>query len=238
MEKRISTVSDLHLFCRRSQAVRYMPAIESAAADSDVFVFNGDTFDFRWSCYATATETSAEAVKWLERIASDRPDTRFEFVLGNHDHVQVFIDSLHELAHRTPNFAWHPYYLKLGPALFLHGDVSIRKMGAEDLERFRSQWLHEESRGEFVNSVYDMAFRAKVHRAISKMYFPTRITIERVRHYLDSIGEGEGSSTESVYFGHTHCRINGYDYRGQRFYNGGAPMPGVDFSVMTARVAA
>ena len=114
----------------------------------------------------------------------------------------------------------------------------FRKMGAQELAEFRSQWLHEKARGEFVNQVYDMAFRAKVHCAISRLCFPTRITIERVRHYLDSIGEGEGSSTESVYFGHTHCQINGYDYRGQRFFNGGAPMPGLDFSVMTASIAA
>ncbi len=238
MDQRVNTVSDLHLFCRRSLAQRYMPAIETAAADADVFVFNGDTFDFRWSCYATAAETSREAVKWLERIAQDCPETRFEFLLGNHDHVQVFIDSLHDLAERTPNFNWHPYYLKLGNALFLHGDVSIRKMTASDLERFRNGWLYEESRGEFVNSVYDIAFRAKVHCAISRLAFPTRVTIERVRHYLDSIGEGAGSTTESVYFGHTHCMINGYDYLGQRFFNGGAPMPGLDFSVMSARVAA
>jgi hypothetical protein len=126
----------------------------------------------------------------------------------------------------------------MGNSLFLHGDVSIRKMDARDLERFRNQWLHGESRGEFVNSVYDMAFRARVHRAVGRLYFPTRLTIERVRHYLDSIGEGDGSSTENVYFGHTHCQVNGYDYRGQRFYNSGAPMPGLDFSVLSTTVAA
>jgi UDP-2,3-diacylglucosamine hydrolase len=215
-----------------------MPVIEAAASDADIFVFNGDTIDFRWSIHPTAAETTREAIKWLDRIAKDCPETQFEFLLGNHDHVQVFIDALHELAERTPNFTWHPYYLKLGNALFLHGDVSIRKMDAADLERFRNGWLHEESRGEFVNSVYDMAFRAKVHCAISRLCFPTRVTVERVRHYLDSIGEGEGSSTETVYFGHTHCSVDGYEFRGQRFFNGGAPMPGLNFNVLSSQIAA
>jgi hypothetical protein len=62
--------------------------------------------------------------------------------------------------------------------------------------------------------------------------------IERLAHYLDDIGHGANSATKSIYFGHTHLAIDGHEYRGQRFYNGGAPMPGLRFNVVRADAAA
>ncbi len=59
-----------------------------------------------------------------------------------------------------------------------------------------------------------------------------------MQHYLDDIGEGRASDTEMVFFGHTHTLIDGYEREGQRFYNGGAPMPGLDFDVLRTEVAA
>jgi len=238
MDRRVYTVSDLHLFCRRSLAERHMPVIERAADDADDFVLNGDIFDFRWSVYPTAVETAREAVRWLERLAQRRPECRFHYVLGNHDHVQVFIDQLADLAARMPNLTWDPYYVRIGKALFLHGDCVVWKMGAQGLEEFRRGWLEEESRGEFVNKVYDAAFRTRVHCAISRMFYPRTRVIARLAHYLDDIGHGAGSDTKSVYFGHTHLAIDGLEHRGQRFYNGGAPMPGLQFNVLRAEIPA
>ncbi len=42
-------LSDLHMFCRRSHWRERVPEIRRAAAACDLFVFNGDTFDFKWS---------------------------------------------------------------------------------------------------------------------------------------------------------------------------------------------
>ena len=238
MELNVCTVSDLHLFCRRSEAEHHMRDIRGAASKADIFVLNGDTFDFRWSCVGGTAETSRAAIRWLERLAARWPECYFHFVLGNHDHVEVFIDELDELAVRTPNLSWHPYYLKIGNMLFLHGDVANRKMSGTDLERYRETWLHEESRGEFVNTVYDVAFKAGVHRAVNRIAFPTSVVIERIRHYLDDVGEGAGSETEMVFFGHTHSAVDDYEYEGQRFFNGGAPMPGLDFNILTTKVCA
>lgn len=215
-----------------------MPRIETAVANADIFVLNGDTFDFRWSAFGDARDTTREAIRWLERTTRKWPDCYFHFVLGNHDHVQVFIDELHEFAERTPNLAWHPYYVKIGNSLFLHGDVANRRMTAHDLEQYRSLWLEDEARGEFVNRIYDAAFRARVHRVVSRFAFPTSTVVERVQHYLDDIGEGCASGTEMVFFGHTHMAIDGYELGGQRFYNGGAPMPGLSFDVLRAEIAA
>lgn len=238
MDKRVSTVSDLHLFCRRSEAESHMHAIEDAASKADVFVLNGDTFDFRWSTIGDTAETTRAGIRWLETLTNQAPDCYFHFILGNHDHVQVFIDELHELAERTPNLAWDPYYVKVGDMLFLHGDVANKKMKGEDLKRYREQWLYEESRGELVNSIYDVAFKAGIHRALSRFAFPTSVVVDRLQHYLDDIGEGVGSATDRVYFGHTHSAVDDYLHRGQRFFNSGAPMPGLDFSILNTKVCA
>lgn len=231
---KVYTVSDLHLFCRRSLADRHMDRIAQAAAKADAFVFNGDIFDFRWSIFANTAETARESVRWLEKFVQARPECQFHYVLGNHDHVQAFMDEMHELAERTHNLSWDPYYVKIGNALFLHGDCTVWKMTARDLEEFRRGWLDEEPRGEFVNRIYDMAFRTRTHCAVSKMFFPRARVIQRMAHYLDDIGEGVGSATKRVYFGHTHLAIDGHEHRGQLFYNGGAPMPGLSFRVMEA----
>ena len=114
-----------------------MRDIHGAAAKADIFVLNGDTFDFRWSCHGSTVETARKAIGWLEKLTARAPDCFFHFVLGNHDHVGVFIDELHEFAERTPNLAWHPYYVKVGDTLFLHCDVANRRMTAADLERYR-----------------------------------------------------------------------------------------------------
>lgn len=233
---KVYTVSDLHLFCRRSQAESYMPRIAQAAATADAFVFNGDIFDFRWSIFSSTAETARESVRWLEKFVQARPECQFHYVLGNHDHVQAFLDEMHELSERTHNLAWDPYYVKIGNALFLHGDCTVFKMTARDLEEFRRGWLDEEPRGEFVNRIYDFAFRTHTHRAVSKMFFPRARVISRMAHYLDNIGEGAGSGTKRIYFGHTHLAIDGHEHRGQIFYNGGAPMPGLRFDVMQAAI--
>ena len=61
----LRTVSDLHLFCRRSQGHAQQDAIERALAESDIFVFNGDTFDFRWTTLNTFEETALASAEWL-----------------------------------------------------------------------------------------------------------------------------------------------------------------------------
>ena len=236
--KEVYTVSDLHLFCRRSEAHRHMRDIHGAAAKADIFVLNGDTFDFRWSCHGSTVETARKAIGWLEELTARSPDCFFHVVLGNHDHVGVFIDELHEFAERTHNLAWHPYYVKVGDTLFLHGDVANRRMTAADLERYRETWLHEESRGELVNTIFDVAFRAGVHQALTKFAFPTSVVVERIRHYLDDIGEGAGSDTDVVFFGHTHTAVDNYEFGGQRFFNSGAPMRGLNFNILGTRICA
>lgn len=232
----ITTVSDLHLFCRRSEAPRHQESISHAASQTDRFVLNGDIFDFRWSTLESTEHTVEAAIEWIDGLVSRAPNCHFDYVLGNHDHVQAFMDALDEYATESPNLSWHPYYLDLGTAIFLHGDVANRRMNAADLELYRENWLFEEQKGEFVNKVYDVAFKAGVHRALNRWAFPTNVIVNRLSHYLKDIGRGPGSITERVYFGHTHVALRDYRHKGQRYFNTGAPMPGLKFEILSAEI--
>ena len=54
-------------------------------------------------------------------------------IVGDFAGMPPLMKRLDRLAAREPNFAWHEYYLRLGSALFLHGDIVERDMNAEDL---------------------------------------------------------------------------------------------------------
>ncbi len=230
--KDICVVSDLHMFCGRSRWQDHLSAIYAAAQEADLFVFNGDTFDFKWTILNSIPDTVRAAIAFLRDFATRNPECQIHVNLGNHDHMQVFIDALDILARETPNLSWHPYYLRLGNRLFLHGDVAQRKMKHRQLERYRSGWLHRKKQGRFKNQVYDAVYRTGAHLAITQLAFPPRRTLKRVSAYLEDIGHDAESGVEHVYFGHTHVRIHGHMYRGLTFHNGGAPLEGVPFSLL------
>jgi UDP-2,3-diacylglucosamine hydrolase len=214
-----------------------MAALDSAIAESDVFVLNGDVFDFRWSVLASEEETIHAALEWLGGLLGRHPGCAFHYVLGNHDCLQSFTEALTKFESTQPNLTCHPYYLRLGDTLFLHGDVAMRNMDAEGLEAYRSFWRYHKRKGPLMNWVWDAAFLLNLHRGIHRMAFPPQIAVKRVRHYIDSIGEGPGSGIRSVYFGHTHMALPGYAHGGIQFFNGGAALQGLEFNILRARVS-
>ncbi len=234
--QRLATVSDLHLFCRRSQADRHCEMIHQAAAESDIFVLNGDIFDFRWSTHASPERTVASAIEWLADLADAAPDCAIHYVLGNHDHYGLLMDALKGFTESRGNFNWSPYYHRLGPALFVHGDVTIRKMTAADLEQYREGWLEDANRGPVANAVYDVAFRVGIHKVIYHIAFPLDQILERLHHYVEDIGHGAAHGVETVYFGHTHVALPAQEYNGVVYRNCGAPMPGLDFHILKAEL--
>lgn len=233
-KKQAYVVSDLHMFCRRSQWSEYLEVIEGAAADADLFVFNGDTFDFKWTSLDTIDETVDQAIEFLRRIAVDNPHCQVHVNLGNHDHFLPFIDALNAVCEEVDNLTWHPYYLRVGDALFIHGDVAMWDMSQKELERYREQWLHKKRQGPLKNRVYDAAFNARAHVAISRLAFPHRLTLRRVYSYIDHIGHGFDHGVKRVYFGHTHVPVRGRRYRGVEFHNGGAPLKFMKFNLLKA----
>ena len=91
-------ISDLHMFARWSAADEYMDQIHAAAARSDFFVFNGDTFDFRWATLPTVEDAVEAAVDWLRAFLSRYPGCQFFYVLGNHDGHPLFVERLAAVA--------------------------------------------------------------------------------------------------------------------------------------------
>jgi UDP-2,3-diacylglucosamine hydrolase len=228
----VSTVSDLHLFCKRSQAERYMPGILDAASRADHFVLNGDIFDFRWTTLSTIDETVNEAIRWLTDFLSANPQCQVHYVLGNHDYVLAFTDALSVLTEKTDNLSCHPFHLRLGEVLFLHGDAGGGDGSVAGLKRYREKWLHDKKKGAILNMAHDLAFGMGLHRAVYRMGFPTEKLVHKLTHYINEIGEGTETGTKRVYFGHTHIPISDYAFKGLRFFNCGAPLRGIQFEIL------
>ena len=173
MTHRISFVSDLHLFARRSDAPRYVEAIRTAARRSAVLVLGGDIFDFSWSTLPTVEDTVSAAFHWLQHLAAENPQCQIHYLLGNHDYCQPFLEFLEQHAHLIPNFAWHHFYLRLGPNIFLHGDaVEKKETTHEKLLKYRSHWLHKPMAGKFSRGAYAVRPSCAIAQALGLFSAP------------------------------------------------------------------
>ncbi|MEE3074858.1 MAG: hypothetical protein VX739_04205 [Planctomycetota bacterium] len=59
---------------------------------------------------------------------------------------------------------------------------------------------------------------------------------ERLVYYIDCHPELDRNSISQVYFGHTHVAMEGYEFAGLKFHNGGAPMKGLKFCMIDAEI--
>jgi UDP-2,3-diacylglucosamine pyrophosphatase LpxH len=226
-------VSDLHLFSRRSLAAGYEPALHSAAARARTFVLGGDIFDFRWSTFDSTEETVRHAIRWLDDLVASHPRCDFHYVQGNHDCNRRFVVALETYSAARPNLTLHPYYLRLGKSVFLHGDVVDHpRMCPQRLTRRRERWSHDESRNRVRHVLYDLAVTARLHRLAGKVVHPRRRAVRRILGYLNRIHQGPEAGLEQVYFGHTHDALDHYRYRGLSFHNPGAPIAGLAFRII------
>ncbi|HOK09389.1 MAG TPA: metallophosphoesterase [Candidatus Hydrogenedens sp.] len=235
--KRISVVSDLHIFCSRSNWEKKLSAIEEAIQSSDIFVFNGDTFDFRWANEEKANDVFQQAVQFLRSIVLKNPKCQIHLNLGNHDHHRQFCQLLTQLENELPNFSWHPYYLRIGNIVFLHGDASIRKMRHSQLQKYRARWEHKPTRNDaFLNQIYDVAVQMKTHVVVSRLYFRRRRTARNLLWYLEDLALGKNSGITEVYFGHTHVPLRNFRYKGITFHNSGTAYKGMKLNILRTLV--
>jgi UDP-2,3-diacylglucosamine hydrolase len=229
-------VSDLHLCSRRSLAAEHVPAIHEAASRADTFVLGGDIFDFRWSTLPTADATVRHAIRWLDELVASYPQTQFHFVQGNHDCNRRFMAALTAYSGSRGNLAVHPFILRLGKSVFLHGDAADHPAMCElRLKHRREHWSRDESRSQVRHVLYDLAVTARLHRIAGKVAHPRRRAVHRILGYLHRVGHGPETGVEHVYFGHTHDAVRDYRYRGVTFHNPGAPMPGLDFRIVEVK---
>ncbi len=235
--KKISVVSDLHIFCSRSNWKAKLQAIEDAIKTSDIFVFNGDTFDFHWTNEKSHEQAFQKAIDFLRNLAKKYPQCHIHLNLGNHDHRQEFCQLLTQLEKELPNFSWHPYYLRVGKIVFLHGDVTIRKMNQSQLTRYRNRWARKPlQKKSIVNQIYDFAVDMRTHVALSHIFFRHRRTARNLLWYLNNLEMGLDKGISEVYFGHTHVPLRNFRYKGITFHNTGTAYKGMKLNILRTMV--
>ena len=72
-------VSDLHLFCKRSEARLHLEALEQAISESDTCVLNGDIID---NPYRRLQPEDESVLNFLREQSFQR---RVVWIFGNHD---------------------------------------------------------------------------------------------------------------------------------------------------------
>ena len=231
---RISFVSDLHLFSRRSRGDALRAELLREARESDLFVLGGDIFDYRWSVHGCERKTSEAAIKWLAEFTDDA-QCDVHFLLGNHDDHPLLLQALPVLALEHERFCWDRYYLRVGDTAFLHGDVADRQMTAACLAQARQGFCHQ-PRAAWRHHLYDLAIQAQLHRIMPPAVYPKKRVARRILSYLDTIGHGVATGLKHVYFGHTHRPLAGYLYQDVAFHNCGAPIGAAHFRVLRREI--
>ncbi|OYP32236.1 metallophosphoesterase [Rhodopirellula sp. MGV] len=226
-------VSDLHLFSRRSTGDRIVEQLYQKASCGHTVVLGGDIFDFKWSSDPCPENTLNRAERWIEDLVAERPECEFHYILGNHDSHPTFVDRLQRLTNRLENFQWHRYFVRLDHCLFLHGDVADGSLEHAVLDARRERMEKKKRRHPVWHYAYDLAIHAKLHR-LAILSIRELVVLSRIREYADQIGQGPESGVHDVYFGHTHFDLDGVDYQGMTFHNGGAAIKGLRFRIVDA----
>lgn len=226
-----ATISDLHLFSHHSRPQRYLGQIDQTAQQADIFIFNGDIFDFKWSEHGVFSRSVIAAHHFLEQLVERHPTCHFVVILGNHDAVPLYMDALRELNDAHANFEWHEFAYIVQDRVFLHGDVIHAGCTNHALRRFRAK-LQRPANG---HTLQRMAHNA-VHKShvpwIAFKMLPKRILASRILSYLNHENWLAGNSIEHVHFGHTHSAFEDFRYRGYLFHNTGSATHGSQFRIV------
>jgi len=226
-------ISDLHLFTLWSVANDYMHEVHEAAGRADFFVLNGDIFDFRWSSLPSAASTMTAAEEWLEAFAGEHPRCRVIYVMGNHDGVRPFARRLRALAAATPNLEWHPSHVRIGTALFTHGDLFLRHNGGDPFTRRLLPRIGRKPKA--LARCYRLLHAMRVQRWHAPIV-GTRRCAKRFIRALEAASNGDAGGITDIYFGHTHTRFSDYAYRGLRFHNTGSMIGGLPWHMLPVRM--
>ena len=230
-------VSDLHLFAHRSAGAECFGSIRPRLAACDLLVLNGDIFDFRWSTLSDASATTRRALDWLRELGRSLPHTEIHYVVGNHDCPAFFRAELDGFAADRIGFHWHECGVRLGTALFVHGDCTHRRMSPAGLRRYRADWDNDHHHARWRAKAYVVADRLGVTQLVHEVWFPRKSTIARLSHFLDQASPSWRHEATDCYFGHTHLPFSYYGSEGIRFHNTGSGIRGMGFNPCAFRTA-
>ncbi len=225
------TVSDLHMLTNRTAIHEYMEDIERQLADSDLFIFNGDIFDFQWSLHGGFASSVEVAIAWIKELVDRHPHCLFVFINGNHDCVPEYQRALAQLARERRNFAWEEHYLRLGDKIFLHGDVFNAGVTPEALNAYRERHNAQASKGKLMHSMYWAVAKAGVPKMLLK-FVPKRACARRIAAYLRNVLGPDYRDLKDVYFGHVHTPFTDFEYDGLRFHNTGTAVIGLQLHIL------
>jgi UDP-2,3-diacylglucosamine pyrophosphatase LpxH len=223
-------LSDLHLFAHRSAGAEYFDSLTPQFAACDLIVLNGDIFDFRWSTLPDTTATLRHALDWLHALGGNFPRAEIHYVIGNHDCPRFFRAELDGLAVTRPGFHWHDRGVRLGTAVFVHGDCTHRRMSPAGLSRYRTDWDNDHQHARWRAKAYVAADRTGATELVHRCWFPRRATVARVTHYLDQASPDWRRDVTDCYFGHTHLPFSNQWMDGVRFHNTGSGIRGMGFN--------
>jgi len=222
-------VSDLHLMSTRSTAEEHAFLIEQSVKQSEVVVWGGDLFDFRWSRFRTEHESVAFAIGYLNDWLTNFPNQQFVFLRGNHDASPLFLSHLDRWAEAHERFTVAGDILRIKDAVMLHGDQIEGRGKQARFDRYRQKWAEKKRAALWRFSPYDAIVTARAHKVAAAVAHRNRLTVKRLAKYLELHGLGCDDGIRRVVFGHTHRVVNGYELDGVRFYCGGAAIRHVPF---------
>jgi len=233
--KRGFVVSDMHMYSRRSESAANVSTIEKKMAESAICVLNGDIFDFRWTILASVPDTVVAAGNWLEEMLSRHPDVEFYYVCGNHDSLPAFRTKLAHLSSRYTNLHWHPYYVKLGPHLFLHGDIVDSVKRNMPIDEYRKRFHGKEKKGLVMNLLYDLLLFSGLHKIIYLVHKEEAVA-PVILDYLQSEEGDLLEGVQNIFFGHTHVPFRDFMYEGIAFHNSGSMIRGLPCNIFEFEV--
>ncbi|MGB7327044.1 MAG: metallophosphoesterase [Rubripirellula sp.] len=232
----VAFVSDLHWLSARSNYESHEESIRDAVRRSDLCIWGGDLFDFRWSQRSDDASAVAASLQWLDGWYGDFPETRFVFLNGNHDAHESFQTALVDWAATRDRFDLGGECLRIGDTIWLHGDVIEGDGSADAFARYRYQWKNKSTSGRLASLAYDVAVNARVHKAAAFAAHRRKNTCTRLIRWLHQQPTHQTDGVRRVVFGHTHRRINGFRIGSHEFFNGGAAIRHVPFQPIVLTV--
>jgi UDP-2,3-diacylglucosamine pyrophosphatase LpxH len=229
-------LSDLHILARRSSALKITPDIYRAAGQAHTMVLGGDIFDFKWSTRGTLEHSIADSIEWLNQLINACPRCMFYYVLGNHDAHPRFVAELDKLAFRQARLVWQPFVLRIDQCVFLHGDVVDGEPNELSIESRRKAVDNKPRPDKSKHWLYQAVVHARLHRVVLHLAVRPTNVLRKLAIYLASQGLTAESGVRDVYFGHTHRNVDGVEYQGMTFHNGGASIHGLPFRIIETRL--
>lgn len=230
-------VSDLHLFRYRSRGEAVARQARERAGSGDFLVLNGDIFDFRWADRPDLPDVcaaEAAAVAWLAQFCAAVAPTLVLYVLGNHDGHAEFRHRLARDAAGIPNLRWFQAFVRVGSALFLHGDLPLTFPRRTPLERppGRRPWR----RGKAMR-LWNMGIVYPFFGVLAPLVFPAAHASRRVFQVLRRHAPGVLPRVRDLCFGHIHHPFTDLTVGPRRVHNSGAPLPGFRWKMVRVETA-